>query len=64
MFGSVKTLPNKGGRPRSITPVVLKALCDRKANLYPDEIAIFCGTKSISMHQNLTLVARLYIKAG
>ena len=44
MFGSAKAPPNKGGRPRSITPVMLEALCDRlleKPTLYLDEIAIF-----------------------
>lgn len=43
-FGSVKAPPNKGGRPRSISPVMLTALCDHlleKPNLYLDEMAIF-----------------------
>ncbi|KUM63427.1 hypothetical protein ACN42_g3681 [Penicillium freii] len=44
MFGSVKSPPNKGGRPRSITPVMLEALCDyllEKPTLYLDEMTIF-----------------------
>ena len=44
MFGTVKAPPNKGGRPRSITPVMLEALCDHlleKPTLYLDEMAIF-----------------------
>lgn len=44
MFASVKAPPNIGGRPRSITLVMLEALCDHlldKPTLYLDEIAIF-----------------------
>lgn len=44
MFGSVKAPPNKGGRPQSVTPIMLEALCDHlleKPNLYLDEMAIF-----------------------
>lgn len=44
MFGSVKAPPSKGGRPRSITPVMLEALYDHlleKPILYLDEMAIF-----------------------
>jgi transposase len=44
MFCSVKALSNKGGRPRSITPIILEALCDHlfeKPGLYLDEMAIF-----------------------
>lgn len=44
IFSSVKAPPNKGGRPRSITLVMLEALCDHlleKPTLYLDEIAIF-----------------------
>ncbi|OQE62925.1 hypothetical protein PENNAL_c0256G04169 [Penicillium nalgiovense] len=43
-FGSVKAPPNKGGRPRSISPVMLEALCDHlieKPSLYLDEMALF-----------------------
>jgi transposase len=43
-FGSAKAPPNKGGRPRSINPVMLEALCDHlleKPNLYLDEMALF-----------------------
>lgn len=44
IFGSVKAPPNKGGQPRSITPIMLEALCDHlleKPNIYLDEMAIF-----------------------
>ncbi|CDM32992.1 Probable transposable element [Penicillium roqueforti FM164] len=42
MFGSVKAPLNKGGRQRSITPVMLEALCDHlleKPTLYLDGMA-------------------------
>lgn len=44
MFGSVRAPPINGGRPRSITPDMLEALCDyliEKPTLYLDEMAIF-----------------------
>lgn len=44
MFGTVKAPRNKDGRPGSITPVMLEALCDQlleKPNMYLDEMAIF-----------------------
>lgn len=44
MSGSVKAPPIKGGRPRSITPVMLKALCDHlieKPALYLDGMVVF-----------------------
>nr|BAC54731.1 putative transposase [Aspergillus oryzae] len=44
LFGSSKAPPNKGGRPRSISPIMLEALCDHlleKPDLYLDEMAIF-----------------------
>ncbi|KAJ5340390.1 hypothetical protein N7541_009514 [Penicillium brevicompactum] len=44
MFGTVKAPPIKGGRPRSITPLILEALCDHlieKPALYLDEMVIF-----------------------
>ena len=44
LFGGVKVPPNKGGRPRSLTPVMVKALCDHlfeKPHLYLDEMAHF-----------------------
>jgi transposase len=44
LFGSVKAPPNKGGRPRNITPVMLDALYEHlleKSTLYLDEIAVF-----------------------
>ena len=44
LFGGVKAPPNKGGRPRSLTPVMVKALCGyllEKPHLYLDEMAYF-----------------------
>jgi transposase len=44
LLGDVKAPPNKGGRPRRLTPVMLKALCDHlleNPHLYLDEMAIF-----------------------
>jgi transposase len=43
-FGSTKAPSNCVGRPRSVTPPMLDALCERlleKTNLYQDEMAIF-----------------------
>jgi DNA-binding CsgD family transcriptional regulator len=44
LFGSTTAPPNGGGRPRSITPVMLEALRERlieKPGLYQDEMAVF-----------------------
>jgi hypothetical protein len=43
-YGTIKAPPNGGGRPRSITPLMLKALCDHlleKPELYLEEMAVF-----------------------
>lgn len=43
-FGRAKAPPNKGGRPRSISPVMLETLCDHlleKPNLYLGEMVLF-----------------------
>lgn len=51
MFDSVKTPLIRGGRPRSITPVMLEALCDHlivKHALYLDEFALQVTKWSIS----------------
>lgn len=43
-FGSTKAPSNGVGRPRSITPPMLDALCEyllEKPNLYRDEIVLF-----------------------
>lgn len=43
-FGSVTAPPNKGGRPRSLTPLMVQVLCDHlveKPHLYLDEMAVF-----------------------
>src|SRR5689334_15327859 len=43
-FGTTRAPPNKAGRPRTITPPMLSALCDRlleKPDMYQDEIAVF-----------------------
>lgn len=44
LFGSVKAPAIKGGRSRSLSPVMIKALCDHlleKPHLYLDEMAVF-----------------------
>lgn len=44
LFGGVKAPPNKGGRPRSVTPVMIQVLCDHlleRPHLYLDEMVIF-----------------------
>lgn len=48
IFSNVKAPPNKGSRPRSITPVMLEGLYDHlleKTNMYLDEMAIFLRDK-------------------
>jgi transposase len=43
-FGTIKAPPNGGGRPRSITPPMLKVLCEHlleKSELYLEEMAAF-----------------------
>lgn len=67
MFNSVETPPNKGGRPRSITLVILEALCVyllENPDLYLDEMAVFYGTSSTSTPRNLVSVAFLHSKDG
>ena len=44
MFGSVTAPPNKSGRPRSLTPLMVQVLCDHlveKPHLYLDEMVVF-----------------------
>lgn len=44
MFGSVAAPLNKGGRPRSLTPLMIQVLCDHlleKPQLYLDEMVVF-----------------------
>lgn len=44
MFGSPKAPPIPSGRPKSITPLILEALCHRLSEnpvLYLDEMAYF-----------------------
>lgn len=44
LFGSIKAPPAKVGRPQSITPIMLEALCDRlleKPDLYLSEMVLF-----------------------
>jgi hypothetical protein len=67
MFSSVKAPPNKGGRPRSITLVMLEALCEHlleKPTLYLDEMVVFCGTNSLSSRRNRASVVPLGARAG
>ena len=49
MFGSVTTPSNKGGRPRSLTPLMTQVLCDHlleKPQLYLDEMVVFLWDES------------------
>lgn len=44
MFGSVTAPSNKGGRPQSLTPLMIQVLCDHlleKPQLYLDEMVVF-----------------------
>nr|KMM64269.1 hypothetical protein CPAG_00621 [Coccidioides posadasii RMSCC 3488] len=44
LFGSISTPPINAGRPRSITPSMLEALCNHlleKSSLYLDEMVVF-----------------------
>jgi len=44
LFGSVTAPPNKSGRPRSLTPLMVQVLCDHlveKPHLYLDEMVVF-----------------------
>lgn len=50
-FGTMRAPPNKAGRPRTMTPPMRSALCDRlleKPDMYQDEMAVFLGTSSRS----------------
>jgi hypothetical protein len=47
-FASTKAPSNGVGRPRSVTPLMLDALCEHlleKPNLYQDEMTIFLCSK-------------------
>lgn len=49
MFGSVTAPSNKGGRPRSLTPLMIQVLCDyllEKPQLYLDEMVVFLWDES------------------
>jgi transposase len=66
MFGSVKAPPNKGGRPRSITPDMLEALCDHlfeKPGLYLDEMAIFLWDE-FNIHATKSSISRALAYKG
>jgi hypothetical protein len=44
LFGSVTVPPNKGGRPRKLTPLMIQVLCDHlleKPQLYVDDMIVF-----------------------
>lgn len=44
MFGTVKAPLRRGGRPRSLTPVMIQSLCDyllEKPHLYLDEMVAY-----------------------
>ena len=65
IFGSVKASPNKGGRPWSLTLVMLEALCDRlleKPTLYLDEMAIFLWNEFTLLATKLSISRALRSK--
>jgi hypothetical protein len=67
MFGGVKAPPNKGGRLRSLTPVMIKALCDHlleKPHLYQDEMAVFLWDGFRIQETNLASAVRLSVRVG
>ncbi|KAJ6114128.1 hypothetical protein N7512_007573 [Penicillium capsulatum] len=58
-----------GGRPRSITPFILEALCDwvtysKSRTCILTRWRLFCGTNSISKQRKPASAGRLHIKAG
>jgi hypothetical protein len=66
VFGSVKAPPNKGGRPQSITPVMLEALCDHlleKPNLNLDAMDIFLGDE-IDVQATKSSISRALASKG
>lgn len=66
MSGSVQAPPNKGGRRRSITPVMLEPLCDHlleKPTLYLDEMAIFLWDE-VALHATKSSISRALASKG
>jgi len=66
LFGTTKAPPNGVGRPRSITPPMLSALCDRlikKSNMYRDEIVIFLWDEFNAL-VTTSSIGRALISAG
>ncbi|KAF4209653.1 hypothetical protein CNMCM5878_005039 [Aspergillus fumigatiaffinis] len=66
LFGDVKAPPNKGGRPRRLTPIMLKALCDHlleKPHLYLDEMAIFLWDE-FQVHVTTSSIGRALKREG
>jgi hypothetical protein len=64
-FGSVKAPPNKGERPRSITPAMPKTICDlySKSPIYIlMRWRFFCGMSFTFRQRHLVLVALLHPK--
>jgi len=67
MFGSVKAPLIRGGRPHSITPVMLEALCDHliwKPAYIWKRWWFFWGTNSLFKQRNLASVTSSSPKAG
>ena len=66
MFGSVKAPPKRGGRPRSVTPVMLEALCNHlveKPTLYLDEMTIFLWDQ-FAIHATKSSISRALASKG
>jgi hypothetical protein len=60
-FGSTAALPNRIGRPRSITPAMLDALREhllKNPELYQDEMALFLWEK-FKVHVNTSSILRV-----
>lgn len=68
-FGDTRAPPIRAGRPRSITPPMLEALCDHlqeKPDLYLDEMAIFLwdefGTQATTSSIRRALISKNWSK--
>jgi transposase len=59
-FGSTKAPPNSVGRPRSVTPPMLDALCEyllEKPELYQEEMVLFL-LDEFKVHVSTSSIAR------
>ena len=65
-FGSTRAPPNRVGRPRSITPAMLDALCEhlqKNPELYQEEMVLFLWEK-FKVHVTTSSVARAQNSIG